>query len=271
MTSWILSIFLISGVKVGASIPPLAGWIRVLAPESEVVCMLQGATSPHNFSPSPSLYRNLQNVKGLVYVGRGVDRTWVRRMIRALSPPPATLPLNERLHPAPVDPHVWLSLSRLAILTDTLAEWLRRLDPALEEEIHVRSRQYLTRIQQVRDSLLHSRATSYPPVVLSHAAWLVLFQELGIPVIGVVHPVPDQPPGPRSLGRLIERARKQGVRWVIVDRGERDAVSEAVARELQARILVLDPVGSCDNPLDPLSLILKNLRHLERVWNGPGS
>lgn len=271
MGSWIFSIVLLAGVKVGASIPPLAGWIHALAPESEVVCMLQGATSPHTFSPSPSLYRKLQQVQGLVYVGNGVDGTWVPRVIRALTPPPEILVLNTLLNAPPRDPHVWLSLSRLPLLTDRLAGWLRRLDPPSEEEIRVRSRQYRARIQQVRDSLLHARCPSYPPVLLSHSAWETLFRELGIPVVGVVHPVPDQPPGPRSLGRLIEKARKQGVRWVIVDRGERDAISEAVARELHARILVLDPVGSCENPVDPLFLILSNLQRLERAWNESGS
>jgi hypothetical protein len=58
------------------------------------------------------------------------------------------------------------------------------------------------------------------------------------------------------------------VKWVIVDAGRRDATAESLAREIQARRVVLDPLGTCDRSEDPLTLILRNLRTLERARHG---
>ncbi len=260
---------LLAGIRVGASIPPLAGWVQMLGgADVEVICMLQSGQTPHAYSPGPSLYRTLQGVQGVVYVGPGVDQAWVRRVLRALSPSPRALALGKD-RPRQDDPHVWLSLNALDTLTDTLARWLGTLIPEQRAAIRARAAQYRARLEAVRDSLLRTGATGPgSPVVLSHTAWIHLFGELDIPVVGILHPVPEQPPGPRTLARLMRRAQTARVKWVIVDAGRRDAVAEAVAREVGGRILALDPLGTCAHPEDPLTLILKNLKHLHEAGDG---
>jgi len=205
-------------------------------------------------------------VQGVVYVGPGVDRAWVRRVLRALDPAPRTLVL----HRTPGgDPHVWLSLAAVETLTETLALWLEGLMPAQRAAIRDRADRYRARVRAVRDSLRrHEAASSFSPVVLAHSAWVNLFREQGIPVVGILHPVPEHPPGPRTLARILQQARAARVKWVIVDAGRRDATAESLAREIQARRVVLDPLGTCDRSEDPLTLILRNLRTLERARHG---
>lgn len=242
--------------SVVASIFPIADLARALGGDAvEVVVLLAPGASPATFELTPAQLRSLRAATVYLSVGAGLDG-WVG------DPPPAggrtsQVILTQGLvleaaegHDEAGNPHVWLDpvLVRDHLLPQ-IARALTEAAPTSRERIragHAAMADSLTALErEIRQTLapLENRA-----FLASHPAWTYFARRFGLLELGTVHSGPGDEPSPRALARLIDRARAAEVEVVFAEPQLGEAAAHALAEELGARVLVLDPLGGPDVP-----------------------
>lgn len=106
--------------------------------------------------------------------------------------------------------------------------------------------------------------------VTTHAAFGHLAERYGLDQIALAGSSPEAEPSPRELERIVERVRESGATTVFAEPLLSDRVAQTVAREVGARVAVLDPLeGLSDERLqageDYLSVMRDNLAALREA------
>jgi ABC-type Zn uptake system ZnuABC Zn-binding protein ZnuA len=250
-------------LRVVATIQPIAMLVReVAAARAEVSVLVPPGASPHSFEPQPSDMAALAGAALLVEVGGDLD-AWVRALAAAASPAPPRLTLLDvpelDLLPASAghahtaserhDPHVWLDPLRVRdALLPALAARLAALDPADRAGYESRlrdARQRMSALDAETRATLAGRGRRF---VAFHAAWRYFAQRYALEEIGVVEEAPGEEPTPRELAGLVERAREASVAAILVEPQLSPRIAEALAAELGATTVRVDPNG---DPTDP--------------------
>lgn len=239
-------------VHVVASIFPIGDIVAAVGgPAVEVEVLLPPGVGPHTFEPTPQAVRRLAGAGLFVTVGGGLDR-WTAGLAQAAGSDARTLALTgglELLHegagPGTGNPHVWLDPVLLRDrLLPRIIESLVRAAPAAEREVRTRAAAYadsLTALDAEIRTLLepfHGRA-----FLASHSAWAYFAEQYGLRQLGAIRPAPGQEPSPRRLAALVDSARALGIRVVFTEPQTSSADAHVLAREIGARLRVLDPLG----------------------------
>ena len=222
----------LSGLSLVAGFYPLAWAADELGGERvDVTNVTPAGSEPHDVELSP---REVEFVRDATYVfllrgfqpaldeaADGSDTATVVDFLEVASP--------ER-----GDPHVWLDPVRFEAIVRRMGEVLER--PAAAERL-IDDLRRLDR--DYRDGLADCERRSF---VTSHAAFGYLAERYELRQVAVTGLVPEAEPTPRALERVVDEVRRSGATTVFVEPLVSHRVAETVAREVDARTAVLDPI-----------------------------
>lgn len=222
--------------------------------------MVGPGQSPATYEPTPRQMVELARARLYLRVGVGFERGWMDRL-RATNPMIEVVDQREGLPlrhdpaghghdhgdetgPYPGrDPHVWTSPALLERMADQVREALERVDPegaATYRERFEAFRAALSDLDRdVRQTLSGLRGRRF---LVYHPAWGYFADAYGLEQVAIERD--GKEPGARSLAALIEQARADGVRTVLVQRQFPTATAEALARAIDGRLVVLDPLSA---------------------------
>lgn len=236
------------------SIAPVADLVGRMAGDAvRIETLLPPRASPDTWEATPSQIRLLAAAQGYVTVGSGLDR-WVEDM-RSVGAEVASLRLTDGMSLAehdhehgdagPGDPHVWLDpvLVRDRLLP-RMEAFLVGVAPGAADGIR-------TRAAALADSLTRldawaARTLDAAPgraFVATHGAWGYFARRYGLTPLGSVFERPGHEPSARGLARLVDQARAEGIGTVLTEPQLSGTAAEALARELGAAVVVVDPLG----------------------------
>ncbi len=248
-----------SKVEVVASFYPLYEFAgEVGGGRVEIRQLVPPGVSPHDYELKPSDVAAVQGARVFLYNGAGLE-PWAARLAEEL-PQEAVrveatrgLPLVPRqedhdhgqdpTHREQLDPHVWLDPVLAQAMVDHVAEGLARADPEGAAVYRERADRLKSRLQDLhvryRETLRRCRSRL---LLTSHAAFGYLARRYGLRLESVAGLSHEAEPSPRRLRELVELGRREGVRAVFAETLVGTRAVEALARELGARVLVLDPL-----------------------------
>lgn len=229
-----------------------------------VTTLVPPGASPHAFEPRPRDVARLAQAGLFLRVGAGLD-DWTLALLRATPEPPAVFALMDSpgLGPLPaaadghghgerarLDPHVWLDPLRVRdAIAPALAEQLARFDPKGEAHYRARLADFRARLDaldaELRTVLAAAPARTFLPF---HPAWRYFAERYGLAELGAVEEAAGEEPTPRELARLVEAARRAGVRAILVEPQLPPRVAATLAAELDGATVLVDPTG---DPSDP--------------------
>lgn len=111
------------------------------------------------------------------------------------------------------NPHVNMDPARMATIAIALAARLGELDPEHRDDYAERAREFERKVTR-RLEAWQGQVNRERPVVLYHLDANYLLERLGVPLLGLLEPVPGVPPSASELRVLSDRAR--GVTGVIL-------------------------------------------------------
>ncbi len=216
---------------------------------AQVLNLAPPGAEPHDLEPGPEQVEALMAADVVFYLGGlqpAIERALAARRrpavdvlaLPGVDPLPAAgkaasagaAPASERA----LDPHVWLDPHRFARLAAGVAA---HLGPHADAGDFVARLNLLDR--ELARGLAHCRRRE---LVTAHAAFGYLAARYGLRQIAIGSLSPEAEPGPRDLVALVEEAKAAGARVVFTEPLLAAAVSETLAREINAAVLVLDPV-----------------------------
>lgn len=236
-----------AALPVAVSLPPQAWLVDRLGGERvRSTVLLPPGRSHHAFEPAPREIRALAEARLYLAVGHPELR-FERLLLAAL--PEADRPETLRLVEAAglptdrsTDPHLWLDPAVMRAGARTTAAALARLDPEGAEAFDVSLAAVLDEIDAAEDAVeavlspLRGRS-----VLVYHPAWGPLLRPFGIREQAIEHE--GKPPSPRRLAGQVEGARGQRAAAVFVQPGLPDHAARALAGEIGAELVELDPLA----------------------------
>ncbi|MBW2241832.1 MAG: zinc ABC transporter substrate-binding protein [Deltaproteobacteria bacterium] len=231
--------------SVVTTLVPLAFLVQEVGGERvEALALVPSGASPHAFEPRPSDAARAEAACLFVSAGDGSD-AWAARL-------GDTLARGRHLSLASglgLPTHAWLDpISVRDLLAPRLAEALAAADPdaaeAYAESLHAFQARLTTLDADVRAEL----AGAGRQFVALHDAWGAFAECYGLEAIGVLRHADGGEVGPRSLGKLVAKAREAGVRAILVEPQLPGRMAERIAEEFGAGTEKVDPLG---DPADP--------------------
>ncbi len=260
-------------IRVVTSIHPLSCIVRAVGGDSvHVITLLSPGGSAHLHEISPSTLGEVSDADLLVRVGGGLD-DWAElafdvssqdciqvRLIPALR---QVISGNEDTEW--LDPHIWLDpLLVRDRVTPLIADFLSDLHPEESPQFRSNAHQFRSELTELHEDIQEMFAdVQGRGFIADHPAWSHFAGRYGLWQVGVLEETPGHECGPREIGTLVDTARAEGISVVTTTRGHGAMLAEALADEIDAVVLELDPIGGGPSgPGSYLELLRSNAQSL---------
>lgn len=250
-------------IKVVVSIHPLYDITKQIGKDMVIVkTLLPPAASPHTFEPTPKQMMELHDAKVFIKIGAGLE-FWADRIVKAVSNKNLTvldlskdMPLIHSTHghehahghnneTQTADPHFWLDPLLAKKIVDKIANTLIKIDTKNKNFYTNNAEIYKKELDKLNEEILQRVNTfKVKEYVTFHAAWNYFSKRYGLKVIGVIEKAPGREPAPRDITQIIQGLKKSNIRVVFAEPQFNPKIAEAIAKEVNAKVLFLDPIGA---------------------------
>ncbi len=248
-------------LKVYTTIYPLYDFARNVGRERvSVTNMVPPGVEPHEYEPSPKDIASVESGGVFIYCGAGME-SWAHQVAKTLKERGAIvvdgskgielLSIDgsnlqpDRTSASRTDPHIWLDPLRAVQVVENIKEGLCAADPERREYYEINAARYKEELLQLHNE--YCEALSSPPkrsFVTSHAAFGYLAHRYGLNQIPLRGISPETEPSPGRMAEVIDTIRKEKIEYIFIETTVSPKVSEIIAAETGAKILVLNPLGN---------------------------
>ncbi len=227
------------------SVLPQAWLVERLAGDLVTVeVMIPPGASHATYEPTMAQMRAVSRAGLYVKVGHPAfpfERAWLDRLLRENSVL-LVVDASANIPQHPGDPHIWTSPDAMRQMASTVGNALADLLPDRRDELE-RNRTALieeiaTLDQELRRTLAGAEGRSF---LVFHPAWGYFAEHYGLRQVAIEER--GKEPGPLRLARLIEWARQEKVRAVLVQPQFSHMSAELIAREIGAELVTVDPLS----------------------------
>jgi zinc transport system substrate-binding protein len=244
------------GRIISVSIAPFRYFVDEISGGSFTVnVMVPPGSNPHIYEPVPEQIAKLG--KSVAYISDGYlgfEMAWLDRFyeingnMKKLSLAGSVDPiLSEEHHHGgghaeSADPHYWVSPRCAAKMALSVKDFLTGLDPESKDLFNANYKKLLLKIGEL-DSMAKelSSHAGKKPFMIYHPNLAYLARDYGLEEITVE--AEGKEPSPSRMKDLIDRAKEEKIRIIMVQREYDTKNAKAVADEAGARIVVIDPLS----------------------------
>lgn len=256
-------------LTVAVSLQPYSSVVHEIGGEQvDVVTMLPPGADPHTYEPKPASLKEF--AKATVYFsdGSGMDAAWLPRFkgvnkdinVISLSKGIAWMEEDEHHHHGgqehgvhdaaaehdddELDPHLWTSPVQMVLIAKNVLEALVQLDAANAELYRARAKNLMDRLTKLNEELV--KVVSTMPAngrtfIVFHPAYGYFARDYGMKQLTVE--VNGKEPKPLDIMNLIKTGKSNNVHIVFVQPQFSKRAAATIAKELNAKIVVTDPLA----------------------------
>jgi zinc transport system substrate-binding protein len=241
----------------------------------KVNVLLPPGANHETFEPTPGDMRSFENAE--LYISTGLldfERNWLSRFTDSgtgltVINTSEGIPLlgghchnhsNDHDHEsAGSDPHIWLSPSALKLQASNIVKAITSIDSANKEDFSsnlVAFNHLMDSIDnRIRQILSGSEGKS---VMIFHPALAYFARDYGLTQISIEEE--GKEPSAIRIKELIELAREKNIRSILISKEFDVRHAEAIAKEINAKVLVFDPMAAnwTENMIHLANLIAQN-------------
>jgi len=237
------------------SIAPFKYFVEEIAGNDFTVnIMVPAGADPHTYEPFPGQINKLRNSVAYISNGYlGFELNWLERFyetnrsMKKLSLGKSVEPLSpehhqEGGHMESADPHYWVSPKCALAMASSVKAFLSELNPSQEQKYETNYQVFLSKIREVdiKARELFSGVSNrcfmiYHPN-LAYVARDYNLEEIPVEFEG-------KEPTPSRMRELIDRARKDNLRTIFVQKEFDIKNAKAIAGEIGAHITIIDPLS----------------------------
>jgi len=244
-------------LRVYVTIQPQQYFVKQIAGElAQVSVLVPPGSEPHSYEPKPRQMAELAKARLYFSIGVGSEQVWLRR-IRATNPQLRVVATDAGVkklamsadqahaghtdHGAGADPHIWLSPRLAKVQAVSIAQALIQADPAHAASYRANLRRFTAELDSL-DQRLGQILKDRPSFMTFHPAWGYLAHDYGLKQLAVE--VEGKEPKPAQLKRLIDTARREGIRVVLIEPQFSDRAARIIASEVGAQVMSADALSA---------------------------
>jgi zinc transport system substrate-binding protein len=140
------------------------------------------------------------------------------------------------------DPHVWLSPKNVKIMSKNIYKALSNVEPASEpyflKNLHNFEQDLDNTDKRIREMF---QDVSRRTFLVYHPSWGYFAEEYGLQQLPIE--IGGKEASTRELVQVIETAKQEGIKAIIVQEQFSKKQAESIAREIQGEVIALDPLA----------------------------
>jgi zinc transport system substrate-binding protein len=240
---------------VTVSIAPFKYFVENIAGDDfKVNVMVPAGANPHIYEPFPEQINNLR--RSVAYISNGYlgfEMTWLdrfyetNRTMKRLSLGDKIDPLvsghqHEGEHVEGADPHYWVSPKCAMIMATSVFDFLCELNPLQKQKYEANYQTLLSEIKNIDEKAKEFFSTvKNRSFMIYHPNLGYLARDYGLEEISVEYEGKEPPPS--RITSLIDRARKDGMKTIFVQREYDTKNARAIAGDIGGVIRIIDPLS----------------------------
>ena len=244
-------------LKVFVSILPQADFVEHLGGDRvEVNVMMPPGANEHNYEPDSGQLKALSEADLYIKVGNlPFENTWMERLIAA-NKDMLVVDSSKSIELIDDNPHIWLSPRLVKLQAESISAALVKLDPKNEEYYLQQKELFLEELDSLdREMVKLLKGVQGESFLVYHPAWGYFARDYGLQEIAIEEH--GKEPGAREMSRVIEYARNNHIKTVFASSQHSSHSAEAVAAELGARVVLLDPLP--ENYIDNMRKVARTM------------
>lgn len=260
-------------LRVFVSVLPQKTFVERLGGDHvEVRTMVQPGYSPATYDPTPQQISALAKTALYIRIGVPFETAWMKR-IRSTNPHMQVLDARQGIRlrrnhrhgqayesdkdehhqsnqgqavnhgESERDPHIWTSPPLVKRMGKNIRDTLTALDPANEQDYARNYDAFAAELDALdRDIRALLRDVTNRKFMVFHPAWGYFADTYGM--IQVPIEKEGKEPGPRSLTALIEQAKRDNVKVILVQPQFHRKSAQQVAHAIGGRVVAIDPLSA---------------------------
>ncbi len=239
-------------IKVFVSILPQVYFVeRIGGPQVSVEVLVGPGKSHHTYEPTPHQLALLAKADVYFKIGVPFEQSLTTKIAFTMNQikmvdTQKDVPLRhlpESGGKGMPDPHIWMDPKLVKIQASIIAETLSQLDPLHKAEYESRLKSFHANLDQIDREISEILAPLHgKEVYVFHPAYGYFLETYGLKQVAIE--VEGKEPGPRHLAELVERMKQNRVKVLFVQPQFSSKTAKAIASEVGASIVVLDPLSS---------------------------
>lgn len=246
----------------------------------------------HMFSPNPTQVAEISKSVLFVYNGAGFE-TWAANLTNTLPKATQILDMSQHVglqkseeehhdehgeksdadqhrHGA-YDPHYWLDIDNMIVMTRTLDGEFSKLSPTKAEQFHNNAALYIAELEKLKSEFTAGLAECKNRTLVSnHDAFGYLTHANKLENISVIGLSSDEQPSAQVMAHIVEVVKEHGMKTIFFEELINDNVSQTIARETGAKAVPLQPLENISQDelkshQTYLSIMRENLKKLREA------
>lgn len=250
----------------------------------------------HMFSPNPTQVAEISKSGLFVYNGAGFE-TWAANLTNTLPKTTQILDMSQHVvlqkseeehhdehenghgeksnadqhrHGA-YDPHYWLDIDNMIVMTRTLDAEFSKLSPTKAEQFHNNAALYIAELEKLKSEFTAGLAECKNRTLVSnHDAFGYLTHANKLENISVIGLSSDEQPSAQVMAHIVEVVKEHGMKTIFFEELINDNVSQTIARETGAKAVPLQPLENISQDelkshQTYLSIMRENLKKLHEA------
>lgn len=237
--------------QIVTSLFPLMEFAQAVAQDSaDVHLLIPPGAEVHTWQPRPSDIMQLSSADLFIFIGYGLE-PWVPGLLRSVSSASLIaievgkiLALAEQGGEGEKpDPHIWLDPELDQRIVDEICRILSEIEPARSSFFEANAALYKKRLRELDLSYKIGLETCRHRTFLlaGHTAFSFLARRYHLEQLALSGLSPDAEPSPTRIIEIIRWAKEHRVTAVFMEAYASDRMAKMLARELKAKILILNP------------------------------
>ena len=257
----------------------------------EVTNMVPAGTEPHDWEPSATDIKKLEEADVFIYNGAGMEH-WTQDVLGSLenrnlkvveaSKGITLLEGNEEEENskeansstgAIYDPHVWLNPLNAKVEMKNIKNAFVKVDPDNKNYYEKNYKRYANKFDQLnqeyKEGLSNIKSKN---LITSHEAFGYLCQAYGLNQVGIEGLSADSEPDASRMNEIIQFSKENNVKTIFFEDLVSPKVSKTIADEIGAKTVVLNPIEGLTTKeikagKDYFTVMKSNLKILEKALN----
>ncbi len=231
-------------LNIVVSILPQADLVKMLGKDNvQITIMIPPGASPDSYEPTTNQLKNLSKADMYVMVGHlPFESAWSDRILSA-NPKLLSVDSSKNIDIIDGDPHIWLSPQLAKKQLSNICKALIEIDKDNEGFYLANLRQAETKLD-IMDQEIKNIFADLPKktFLVYHPAWGYFARDYGL--IEMAIEKEGKEPAPGEMAKIINQAKELGIKTVFTSSQHSTRSAEAIAAELQAEVITIDPLPS---------------------------
>lgn len=244
-------------LNVVVSILPQADLVEMIGGENvNVTVMIPPGANPDSFEPSTGELKTISKADLFIEVGHlPFEKAWKERILAA-NANLIVVNSSEGIKTVGHDPHIWLSPKLAKIQIETICQAIIRADENNKDYYLSNLEKALEKLNNI-DQEIASIFADYKgkTFLVYHPAWGYFAKDYGLIEMAIEDH--GKEPSPAEMAQIINTAKRLGITTIFTSPQHSTRSAEAIAHELNAKVVNIDPLPSKYEDLINVAQLIK--------------